>query len=97
MNDFHAIDAYMLSEHTADANIDVFNAVRRYVEKKIKTAATLGRLDTVCQIPAFISDIPAYKQDVLILVIKEHLDARGFHTIIIGQFNIYVSWRYAQS
>jgi hypothetical protein len=95
MAEFHAIDAYMLSEKQTDSNADVFNTVRRYVEKKIKTAATLGDLDTVCQVPAFISDAPIYKQDVLVLAIKQHLDKCGFHTILFGLDHLYVSWRYA--
>lgn len=89
-----ASDAFEVSRQTKHASESTLHKVCSFVERKISTAATMGQRDTLAEVPMFIQDAPQYDRITMQHSVSEQLRKRGFHVVILPNFNLYVSWRY---
>lgn len=62
------------------------------LEKKIRTAATLGECDTLWWIPSSLCDVPSYDVMDMTEEIAQHFTTAGYYVKCVKNM-IYLSWR----
>ena len=92
MDAYTAFQVADRKKHTEDST---FEDVVRYVQNKITTAATLGHRDTLCVIPIYLPDTPAFDRDAMTKAVMEHLTSKSFYCYLCPSCTLYVSWRNA--
>ena len=90
-----AFTAYEIADRKKYTEDRTFEDVVKYVEKKIATAATLGHRDTICSIPIYMPDTPAFDRSSMLEDIMHHLTNKGFYCRPCPSCTVYISWRYA--
>jgi hypothetical protein len=89
-----AVDAFEISKKLKSNSYVCEEKVTAYIDRKIQTAASLGKKDTICKVPILIQNVNFYDINTMVTTLIQHLRTRGFYVIRIGTNNLYVSWRY---
>ncbi len=92
----NASAAYLIAEKKKKHDNETYVLVCKFVEKKIATAATLGKRDTMCEVPVFIPDSLQFDMQPMVLAVSECFQNLGYYVLQVSFNGLYISWRHAK-
>lgn len=72
---------------------ETYIKIYEQVSKKIRQTVEHGNKQLFVEIPAFVVGFPAFDRLKATQYIKRQLDLGGFETTIMGDYQIYITWR----
>lgn len=90
----HAQDAHAIVLAQRRCKLEVLNELIRMVERKVRSAATMGHSDVLFEIPPCLHDNGYVQIGDAVEKLKKHFSDVGFYTASMDR-TIYLSWRFA--
>lgn len=92
----NASAAFLIAEKKKKHDNETYVLVCKFIEKKIATAATLGKRDTMCEVPVFIPDSLQFDMQPMVLAVSERFQKLGYYVLQVSVSGLYISWRHAR-
>jgi len=90
-----ASDALSLARSQRSNQREQTKKAMEFANRKIATAATLGELDIVIDVPNHF-DGAVYDKGAAFAEVVQNLASNGYHVRVLSSSILYISWRYAK-
>jgi hypothetical protein len=88
-----AYGAFQISKQVKQTNSETFVKVYDFIQRKIHTAATMGKKDTIASLPCYLAGASAFKFDDMLMRVSSELENNGFYVCKLTHETLYISWR----
>ena len=89
----HVTDIATILESQSRLKREVFSEIVSMMERKVRSAASLGLLCTMFEIPHYIQQSGAVRPDHVLPVLVNHIVKQGFYVASHGH-TLYISWKH---
>lgn len=88
----HVDDIHRMRDKRMEREYKSYERMLERVYKRIRLVESVGKSDTVYDVPAFVMGMPLYSQEYAINYILQNLDKSGFKCYYMGNAYIFISW-----